>query len=48
MTDEEEFAARWQFKWQRDGSDLWILLYHRRRIGRVIPNPGPSRVCIVP
>jgi hypothetical protein len=21
MTDEGEFAARWQFKWQRDGSD---------------------------
>jgi hypothetical protein len=39
MTDEEEFAARWQFKWQRDGSD-WILLYHRRRMGRVVPDPA--------
>ena len=39
MTDEEEFAARWQFRWQRDGSD-WILLYHRRRMGRVVPDPA--------
>ena len=39
MTDEEEFSARWQFKWQRDGSD-WILLYHRRRMGRVVPDPA--------
>ena len=39
MTDEEEFGARWQFKWQRDGSD-WILLYHRRRMGRVVPDPA--------
>jgi hypothetical protein len=39
MTDDEEFAARWQFKWQRAGSD-WILLYHRRRMGRVVPDPA--------
>ena len=39
MTPEEEFAARSQLKWQRDGSD-WILLYHRRRMGRVVPDPA--------
>ncbi len=38
MTDEEEFAARSQLKWQRDGSD-WILLYRRRRMGRVVLDP---------
>jgi hypothetical protein len=37
MTDEEEFAARLQLKWQRDG-DAWILLYRRRRMGRVAPD----------
>ena len=26
MTDEEEFAARSQLKWTREG-DAWILLY---------------------
>ena len=26
MADDEEFAARSQLKWQRDG-DVWILLY---------------------
>ena len=37
MTDEEEFAARAQLKWTRDG-DAWILLYRRRRMGRVVPD----------
>jgi hypothetical protein len=31
MTDEEEFAARSQLKWTREG-DAWILLYRRRRM----------------
>ena len=39
MIPEEEFAARSQLKWQRDG-DAWILLYHRRRMGRVVPDPA--------
>jgi hypothetical protein len=34
MTDEEEFAARSQLKWTREG-DAWILLYRRRRM---VPN----------
>jgi hypothetical protein len=45
MTDEEEFAARSQLKWTREG-DAWILLYRRRRTGRVVPNknhPGMWR-----
>ena len=45
MTDEEEFAARSQLKWTRDG-DAWILLYRRRRMGRVVPDkdhPGMWR-----
>jgi hypothetical protein len=37
MTDEEEFAARSQLKWAREG-DAWILLYRRRRMGRVVPD----------
>ena len=37
MTDEEEFSARSQFKWTREG-DAWVLLYRRRRMGRVIPD----------
>ena len=37
MTDEEEFAARSQLKWTREG-DAWILLYRRRRTGRVVPD----------
>ena len=37
MTDEEEFAARSQLKWAREG-DVWILLYRRRRMGRVVPD----------
>ena len=32
MTDEEEFSARSQLKWTREG-DAWILLYRRRRMG---------------
>ena len=39
MTPEEEFAARSQLKWQRDG-DKWVLLYRRRRMGRVVPDPA--------
>jgi hypothetical protein len=45
VTDEEEFAARSQLKWTRE-SDAWILLYRRRRIGRVVPDkdhPGMWR-----
>ena len=45
MTDEEEFTARSQFKWTREG-DAWILLYRRRRMGRVVPDkdcPGMWR-----
>ena len=37
MTDEDEFAARSQLKWTREG-DAWILLYRRRRMGRVVPD----------
>ena len=37
MTDEEEFSARSQLKWTRQG-DAWILLYRRRRMGRVVPD----------
>ena len=40
MTDEEEFAARSQLKWKREG-DAWILLYRRRRMGRVVPTDHP-------
>ena len=45
MIDEEEFAARSQLKWTREG-DAWILLYRRRRMGRVVPDkdcPGMYR-----
>jgi hypothetical protein len=45
VTDDEEFAARSQLKWQRDG-DIWILLYRRKRMGRVVPDkdhPGMGR-----
>jgi hypothetical protein len=45
MTDEEEFTARCQLKWTREG-DAWILLYRRRRMGRVVPDkdhPGMRR-----
>ena len=46
MTDEEEFAARSQLKWTREG-DAWILLYRRRRLGRVIPDKErPGNVAI--
>jgi hypothetical protein len=37
MTDQEEFATRSQLKWTREG-DAWILLYRRRRMGRVVPD----------
>jgi hypothetical protein len=45
MTDKEEFAARSQLKWTREGN-AWILLYRRRRMGRVVPDkdhPGMWR-----
>jgi hypothetical protein len=45
MTDEDEFAARSQFKWTPEG-DAWILLYRRRRMDRVVPDknhPGMWR-----
>ena len=41
MTDEEEFAARSQLKWTREGDER-ILLYRRRRMGRVVPNKDHS------
>jgi hypothetical protein len=41
MTDKEEFAARSQLKWTRE-ADAWILLYHRRRMGRVVPDKDHS------
>jgi hypothetical protein len=41
MTDEEEFAARSQLKWTREG-DAWILLYRRRRMGRAVPDKDHS------
>ena len=37
MNDEEEFAARSQLKWTREGN-AWILLYRRKRMGRVVPD----------
>jgi hypothetical protein len=36
MTDEQEYAARSQLKWRRDGTD-WILM-HCCRLGRVVPD----------
>jgi hypothetical protein len=41
VTDDEEFAARSQLKWQRDGN-VWILLYRRKRMGRVVPDDHPG------
>ena len=41
MTDEDEFAARSQLKWTREG-DAWILLYRRRQMGRVVPDKDHS------
>jgi hypothetical protein len=38
MADEDEFAARSQLKWTREGN-AWILLYRRRQMGRVVPDP---------
>jgi hypothetical protein len=42
MTDDEEFAARAQLKWTRDG-DAWISLYRRRRMGPRGPQQGSLR-----
>jgi hypothetical protein len=36
MTDEQEYAVRSKLKWRRDG-DAWLLLYGRRRMGRIVP-----------
>jgi hypothetical protein len=44
MTDEEEFSARSQLKWTREG-DAWILLYRRRRMGRVVPDKNDPQKC---
>jgi hypothetical protein len=41
MTDKDEFAARSQLKWTREGN-AWILLYRRRRMGRVVPDKDHS------
>jgi hypothetical protein len=41
MTDEEEFAARSQLEWAREG-DAWILLYRRRRNGPSGPDKDHS------
>ena len=43
MTHEEEFAARSQLEWTREG-DAWILLYRRQRTGRVIPDKDHPRM----
>ena len=40
MTDEEEFAARSQLKWTREG-DAWILLYRRPANGPRGPHRPP-------
>jgi hypothetical protein len=45
MTGQEEFAALSQLRWTRKG-DAWILVYCRRRMGRVVPDkdrPGMWR-----
>jgi hypothetical protein len=39
VTPGEEFAARSQLRWERQG-DKWVLLYRRRRMGRVVPDPA--------
>ena len=36
MTDEEEFEARSLLKWQRVNALEWVLLYRRKKMGRVI------------
>ena len=41
MTDEEEFAARSQLKWTREG-DAWILLARTSRAGRLNGNSTTS------
>jgi hypothetical protein len=46
MTDEEEFAARSQLKWTREG-DARILLYRLRRMGRVVPDKGHPRITAI-
>ena len=45
MTDEEEFAARSQLKWTREG-DAWILLYRRRRMAAWSRHGPPWHVAI--
>lgn len=41
MTNEGEFSACSQLKWTREG-DAWLLLYRRRRMGRVVPDKDHS------
>ena len=36
-------CCRSQLKWQRDG-DEWLLLYRRRRMGRVVPDRANPRI----
>ena len=46
MTDEEEFEARSLLKWQRVNALEWVLLYRRKKMGRVISDqdyPGMYR-----
>jgi hypothetical protein len=46
LSPEEEFAARSQLKWQRVNALEWVLLYRRKRMGRVISDkewPGMYR-----
>jgi hypothetical protein len=43
LTDQQEYAARSQLKWKRDGID-WVLFYRRRRMGRVAPGDYDSNI----
>ena len=45
MTDDEEFAARSQLKWTREG-DAWILLYRRRRMGRLVADKDHQGIVV--
>ena len=42
MTDEEEFSARSQLKWTREGDERLSL--YRRRMGRVVPDTDHPRM----
>jgi hypothetical protein len=43
VTDEEESAARSKLKWQREGN-VWVLMYRRRKMGRVAPGMYPLNI----